>query len=140
MRKSLVRLRLTMKKQRKLHSSFIPGHTGSNAVVMIIITAHNDASLFTFQCQPDVTLSITLAPNMVASYITTGNKRKMTVPNKATALRGSMDACPNTTLGMTAQTVSEGYPYKRAPCQSAESQTAPMNRGDVCFLVQLEKT
>lgn len=80
--------------------------------------------------QPVAGANITLClTNMVASYITTGNKHKMTVPNKATALRGSMDACPNTTLGMTAQTVSEEYPYKRAPCQSTETQTAPKFSG-----------
>lgn len=43
-------------------------------------------------------LSIMMAPNMVASYITTGQKHKMTAPNKGTALRGSMDVCPNNTL------------------------------------------
>lgn len=43
-------------------------------------------------------LSIMLAPNMVASYITTGNKHKMTAPHKGTVLWGSMDVCPNSTL------------------------------------------
>lgn len=44
-------------------------------------------------------LSIMSAPNMVpSSYVTTGNKHKMTAPNKGTALQGCMDVCPNNTL------------------------------------------
>lgn len=39
-----------------------------------------------------------LAPNMVAYYISTSNKHKMTAPNKGTALQGGMDVCPNDTL------------------------------------------
>lgn len=53
-----------------------------------------------------------LAPNMVPSYITTGNKHKMTAPNKGTALRGCMDV-PLQQTGTTAKTVSEDHPYKR---------------------------
>lgn len=85
-------------------------------------------------------LSIMSAPNMVpSSYITTGNKHKMTAPNKGTALQGCMDCVPRQHTGVTAKTVGDEHLCKRAPCWSDETQAAPqVKRACLCLsLVQL---